>query len=203
MRGFEMTLAPSPLFTPVRSALACLAIIAAFAAALYSMGRIPICACGYVKLWHGGANDAETSQHLFDWYTPSHVIHGFVFYAVFAFARRVTGRALPIGLGLLAALLVEGAWELAENSPAIIERYRTTTIALGYNGDSITNSVADMLSMIAGFFLAWRLPVGVSIALVVAAELYVGWLIRDNLTLNVIMLLWPQDWIRAWQAGAT
>ncbi len=100
------------------------------------------------------------------------------------------------------AVGIEGAWEIAENSPAVIDRYRTTTIALGYTGDSVVNSMADMASMIAGFFLAWRLPVILSVALVVAAELFVGWLIRDNLTLNVIMLLWPMDWIRAWQSGA-
>lgn len=201
MPASEMSASPG-LFTPGRTVILCLLLIAATAAALLAMGRLPMCSCGTVKLWHGQANSAETSQHIFDWYTPSHVIHGFVFYGVYALARRLTGKALPLGLGLVLAVLVEGAWEIAENTPAVIERYRTTTIALGYEGDSVVNSMADMFSMIAGFFLAWRLPVVVSIALVVAAELFVGWLIRDNLTLNVIMLLWPMDWIKTWQSGA-
>ncbi len=193
---------PAPLLTPGRTVLVCSVLIAATAAILIAMGRLPICSCGTIKLWHGAANDAETSQHLLDWYTPSHVIHGFIFYGLFALAQRATGLALPLGLGLILAVVIEGAWEIAENTPAVIDRYRTTTIALGYTGDSVVNSMADMASMIAGFFLACRLPVAVSFALVVAAELLVGWLIRDNLTLNVIMLLWPMDWIRAWQSGA-
>ncbi len=193
---------PAPLLSPGRTVLVCAVLIAATAAILIAMGRLPICSCGTIKLWHGVANDAETSQHLFDWYTPSHMIHGFIFYGLFVLARRATGLALPLGLGLILAVGIEGAWEIAENTPAVIDRYRTTTIALGYTGDSVVNSMADMASMIAGFFLAWRLPVAVSVALVVGAELFVGWLIRDNLTLNVIMLLWPMDWIRAWQSGA-
>lgn len=206
-----MTIAAEPLptravFTPGRTALITALLVAGMAAALYAMGRIPICACGTVKLWHPLANSPETSQHVFDWYTPSHLIHGFIFYAVYALANRLGGGRLPLGLGLVLAILVEGAWEIAENTPAMIERYRTATIALGYDGDSIVNSVADMASMIAGFFLARALPVWLSVALVLALELIVGWLIRDNLTLNVIMLLWPQDgfreWIKAWQAGA-
>ncbi|MGL4636236.1 MAG: DUF2585 domain-containing protein [Beijerinckiaceae bacterium] len=177
-------------------------IIVAMSAVLFWMGRIPICACGTVKLWHGAVNSAENSQHLFDWYTPSHIIHGFIFFGAFTLLNRFTGLSLSFGFGLILALLLEGTWEIAENTPAVIERYRSATVSLGYNGDSIVNSIADMLSMVAGFVLASRLPVLVSVFLVVAAELFVGWLIRDNLTLNVIMLLYPLDWIKAWQAGA-
>jgi uncharacterized membrane protein YjdF len=186
---------------PLQTALACAAIMAAVAAVLFTMGRLPICACGSVKLWHGVVNSAENSQHLFDWYTPSHVIHGFLFFGLFALIRRFTGRALPFATALLIALALEGLWEIAENTPAVIERYRSATVSLGYNGDSIINSIADMLSMIAGFLLASRLPVAVSVTLVAGAELIVGWLIRDNFTLNVIMLVWPMDWIKAWQSG--
>ena len=186
---------------PVRTALTLAVIMLMVAAVLHAMGRLPICACGTVKLWHGVVNSAENSQHLFDWYTPSHVIHGFLFFGLFALLRRMGGWSLPFAIALPSALVLEGAWEIAENTPAVIERYRSATVSLGYNGDSIINSVADMLSMIAGFFLASRLPLAVSVILVIGAELIVGWLIRDNLTLNVIMLVWPMDWIKAWQAG--
>jgi hypothetical protein len=188
-----------------RLALAAALIIASTAVVLHAMGRIPICACGTVKLWHGTVNSAENSQHLFDWYTPSHVIHGVLFYALFWLIGRLRGRAFPFGAALLGALVIEGLWEIAENTPAMIERYRTATIALGYNGDSIVNSVADMLSMTAGFLAASRLPVALSVVLVVAAEVAVAFVIRDNLILNIIMLVWPEDgirnWIKAWQAG--
>jgi Protein of unknown function (DUF2585) len=188
-----------------RLALAAALVIAATAAVLYAMGRTPICACGTVKLWHGTVNSAENSQHFFDWYTPSHVIHGFLFYALFWLIGRLRGRAFPFGAALLGALVIEGLWEIAENTPMMIERYRTATIALGYNGDSIVNSVADMLAMTAGFLAASRLPVALSVALVVAAEVAVAFVIRDNLILNIIMLVWPEDgirnWIKAWQAG--
>jgi Protein of unknown function (DUF2585) len=191
-----------PALQPVQTALHLVAIMIIVAYVLYTMGRLPICACGTVKIWHGVVNSAENSQHLFDWYTPSHVIHGFLFFGLFALLRRASGWALPVAIALPAALVLEGAWEIAENTPAVIERYRSATVSLGYNGDSIINSLADMLSMIAGFLLASRLPVAVSVILVISAELIVGWLIRDNLTLNVIMLLWPMDWIKAWQAGS-
>ncbi|MGL5115301.1 MAG: DUF2585 domain-containing protein [Beijerinckiaceae bacterium] len=178
-----------------------LAIVIAMAAILYAMGRLPICACGTVKLWHGAVNSAENSQHIGDWYLFSHVIHGFIFFGLYWLAKTISGRAIPLGVGLIAAFLLEGAWEIAENTPAVIERYRTATVSLGYNGDSIINSIADMGWMTLGFVLAARLPMAVTIALALAMEIGVGWLIRDNLTLNVIMLLWPMDWIKAWQAG--
>ncbi|MEH3106199.1 MAG: DUF2585 family protein [Sphingomonas fennica] len=181
-----------------RHAAAALAIAALAGAWLWASGRPPICDCGYVALWHG-ALDAGNSQHLADWYTPSHILHGILFYAVaWLIARpgRVGGR------WLVAAVAIEAAWEAIENSPAVIDRYRTATIALGYSGDSVVNSLADIGWMAAGFLLARRLPVTVTILLALALELAALAAIRDNLTLNVLMLLHPVEAIRAWQSGA-
>ena len=171
-------------------------IVLVAVAVLLAMGRPPICTCGYVELWHG-AVDSGNSQHIADWYSPSHVIHGFLFYA----AGWWLLRSRPAGERLTLAVLVESAWEIAENSPFIIDRYRTATIALGYTGDSVLNSLSDISCMVIGFLLARRLPLRASIALCVGFELLTLWVIRDNLTLNVLMLLWPIEAIKQWQAG--
>ena len=144
----------------------------------------------------GGSNSGN-SQHLLDWYAPSHVIHGFLFYWVLWLL--VPG--LPFGWRLLLATVIEMAWELVENSPWIIDRYRAVTISLDYYGDSIVNSMADVGMMMLGFWLASRLPVRLTVALALTAEIVTAVVIRDGLLLNVIMLVWPIDAIRAWQAG--
>jgi hypothetical protein len=172
-------------------------LIAAAAVVLLAMGRVPICTCGTVKLWTGEVFSADNSQHISDWYTPSHIVHGVLFFGLlWLLARR-----LPLGARALVAIAIEAGWEILENSPIIIDRYRAATAALGYTGDSVLNSVSDILFMVVGFFLAARLPVWASVALVLALEIFTAVMIRDNLTLNIIMLLWPLDAIRNWQLG--
>jgi hypothetical protein len=175
-----------------------LGVIAMAAFILHAMGQPLICRCGMVKLWQGEVMGAENSQQLADWYSPSHLIHGLLFYALLW----LTARHRPLGLRALIALLIECAWEILENSPIIIDRYREATISLGYRGDSVINSVSDVVFMLVGFALAARLPVAVSIALAILLEIGVGYIIRDNLTLNIIMLIWPLEAIRSWQTGA-
>jgi hypothetical protein len=185
------------LSLPVALLLA-LALVAAMAAALLWMGRIAICPCGYVKLWHGHPNDAGTSQHFTDWYTYSHVLHGMIFYWLLWAVFR--GR-LSVAARLVIATLIEGAWEVFENSAFIIERYRAQTVARDYAGDSVVNAVGDILAMLAGFLLSARLPVWVTVLLLIATEAMLLYFIRDNLLLNIVMLIYPLDWIRQWQAG--
>lgn len=178
--------------------LIALGLTAASAAVLFGMGQIPICKCGTIKLWHGGRGDAEMSQHIADWYTYSHLLHGVIFYFLLWLIFR--GR-LSVAARLVIATLIEGAWEIFENTPFIIDRYRTQTISRDYFGDSIINSVGDILAMIVGFLIASRLPAWVTVFLLIATEVVLLYLIRDNLLLNIIMLVYPLDWIRQWQAG--
>jgi hypothetical protein len=175
---------------------AVLGILALTAAFELAMGRNAICTCGHVELWHPYL-DAGNSQHIVDWYTPSHIIHGFLFYGL----GWLVLRARPPGERLILAVAIEAVWEMLENSPIIIDRYHEATIALGYTGDSVINSVSDVGFMAFGFAFARRAPVSLTIAVAIAFELVALWAIRDNLTLNVVMLVWPIDAIRTWQGA--
>lgn len=174
------------------------ALIVGQAAMLHLMGQPWIAASGIVKLWQGTAQSADNSQHIADWYTLSHVIHGFLFYGLgWLVLPRHTGFAARLAF----AVAIGVTWELVENSDWIIDRYRETTISFDYRGDSVLNSVSDTLWMILGFTIASRLSWQATVALAVALELLAGLVIRDNLTLNILMLVYPSDAIRAWQAG--
>lgn len=173
-----------------------LVILGVTVAILLAMGRPPICTCRTVEAW--GEVGPKQSQMLADWYSPSHMIHGFLFYGLLHLVWRKGSTGAKLGV----ATLIESAWEIAENTKMMIDRYREATIALGYSGDSVLNSASDIVMMGLGFALARRLPVWVSMTVVVVLELIPLLVIRDNLTLNVVMLLAPSDAIRTWQAGA-
>ncbi len=178
--------------------LVAVGLLALLAAILTLMGRPPICPCGTVSLWHGTVQSNQNSQQIADWYSFSHVIHGFIF---FGLSRLLMPRA-PLWAALAVAIGVEGAWEILENSPIIIDRYREVTMAFGYSGDSILNSVSDVLFMILGFLAASRMRWWATVTIAIAFELFTLWTIRDNLTLNVLMLVSPVEAIKEWQAGA-
>jgi hypothetical protein len=180
-----------------RAAIAAVLLITIAAGVLLAMGRHPICTCGTIELWVGGRDSPKTSQMLADWYSFSHIVHGLLFYA----ALWLVARRWPVEWRFLVALVIEASWEITENTPMVIDRYRTATAALGYSGDSVINSVSDILMMVVGFLVARKFPVWAAIVLVVVLELIPLYVIRDNLTLNVWMLLWPNQAVAAWQAA--
>jgi hypothetical protein len=176
-----------------------LAVVIACAAAVLElgMGRPMVYQHGPVNLWSGDINSDQNSQQIADPYTLTHVVHGAAFYAL-------TRLALPsasVGLRAIVATALEAAWEVYENTDTVINRYRTATIALGYYGDSVINSQVDILACALGFFLTWRLPTRVTILGVLILETGLALWIRDNLTLNIIMLLYPFEAVKRWQMG--
>lgn len=180
-----------------RSWLLALAVLIVVAAVELAMGRHQICTCGTVELWVGGRDSPKTSQMLFDWYSLSHIVHGLLFYGLlWTVARRWL-----VERRFMTALVIEACWEMIENTPMVIDRYRATTAALGYAGDSVLNSLSDIVMMALGFLLARKLPVWASVALLIALELIPLFVIRDNLALNLLNLLAPVKAVQAWQAG--
>jgi len=173
-------------------------ILAVQSVVLASMGRLLICSCGEVKLWYPLASGPETSQHLTDWYTFSHFLHGLIFY----FILWLVVPCAPFWVRLGLAVGLEAVWEIAENTPMVIDRYRQSAVAEGYFGDSVVNSVADTVAAIVGFLFARIAPVWVSVVLLIAMELFVAYMIRDNLTLNIIQLIHPTEAISRWQVGS-
>ena len=165
------------------------------AVVLHLLGRVWICACGTIRLWVGDMHSSELSQQILDWYTPSHVIHGILFYGLL---HLLTPRA-PVLTRLAIAVGIEAAWEIAENSPAVIEEYRKQATAAGYTGDSILNSLLDTVAMMTGFALARLLPWQATVALALAAEIAVGAIVHDNLTLNILNFIHRFPAIEAWQ----
>jgi len=165
---------------------------------LFLMGSNIICPCGTVKMWEGDVWNGENSQHLTDWYTLSHLAHGFIFF----WLLHVFFKKKSFEWRLVVAIFIEAVWEIIENSQWIIERYRATTSSQDYNGDSIVNSMVDLLACWVGFLLAKRFPTWVSIAVIIFMELIALYFIRDNLTLNVVMLFSPIQAIKDWQMAA-
>ena len=164
---------------------------------LLAMGHPSICTCGYVELWHGNPSGPETSQHLTDWYTYTHVLHGIGFY----FFLWLIAPRTPFALRLALAIGVEAAWEVIENTPFVLERYRQSALARGYFGDSVINSVFDTFATMLGFVLTRILPVWSIIMLAIAIELFLGYMIRDNLILNIVQLIHPSETVTRWQTG--
>jgi len=171
-------------------------------AILHGFGQPLLAASGHILLWVSDPRSPDTSQQLADWYSFSHLIHGFIFFGL----TKLIAPRLPFGARLLMAMATEIGWEALENSPAVIQHYRQQALAAGYVGDSILNSVSDTAMMSTGFFIASRLRPRFVVALALVFELFTACVIRDNLTLNVLGLVAPADWssIRAihdWQAG--
>jgi hypothetical protein len=194
------------ILTPSRTTIiVSLVITAVTVGILLAMGRPPICECGYVKLWHGDINSMGNSQHIADWYTPSHIIHGPIFYALgwLLFAKWKIGGENAVKWGLPLAVFLEAAWEVLENTQMVIDRFRSVTANWGYSGDSVLNSFADIGWMAFGFYLAMRLPIKVTIVGAIVLEVLAAWVVRDGLTLTVIMLLFPIDAIAEWQAAGS
>ena len=183
---------------PRRRPFTALLILVFTTATLLAMGRRPWCRCGSLRPWVSDAWGPENSQHLFDPYSFTHLTHGVLLYV----GLWLLAPTAPLATRALVALAVESGWEIVENSDAVIERYRAATVALGYHGDSVANSIGDIASCMVGFVLAARLPVPVTVAMIVAQEALLLVWIRDSLLVNVVMLVHPIETLKRWQLGS-
>jgi hypothetical protein len=181
----------------LRTGLAIPAIFGLATLALRLEGHLWWCRCGRLTPWSGDIHSEHNSQHLFDPYSFTHIEHGLLLYALL----RPFARWLGPGSRLILAVGLEAVWEVVENSSAVIERYRQATIALGYVGDSVANSLGDIAACTLGFYLANRLPVRWSIGILLAIEAALLAIYRDNLALNVLMLIFPMLSVKTWQMG--
>lgn len=191
---FDYAKAGREMFRP---AIIIFAVLAATALLLHEQGRLWLCFCGYFLIWTSNAWSADNSQHLADPYSFTHVLHGFILCWLF----RLLLPERPLRWRLCLAVVAEALWEMVENSSYVIERYRAATAALGYQGDTVVNSLGDILFCALGFMLAERLGFRRSLALFFVTEAVLLILIRDSLLLNILMLLYPLDSIKAWQAA--
>ena len=179
----------------------CVLVVAVTILILKVMGRPFISNSGTVKLWHAELVSSENSQHLSDWYSFTHIVHGFLFFFLLWLISKKIPQIRKFSVGFVIAVVMESIWEVIENTNFVIYRYREATIALDYFGDSIINSTADILFMSLGFMMASRLSVLASVSFVAASELMLAIVIRDNLALNILMLIYPIDAIKEWQIG--
>jgi phosphate starvation-inducible membrane PsiE len=170
-------------------------------ALLFVMGQPMICPCGHVALWTGVINGPENSQQLSDWYTLSHIVNGVLFFWILSLITKYTRFKFTLSQRFLIALGVEIGWELFENSDFIINRYRSATIAFDYYGDSIVNSISDSIAMSVGFLLAKKIRTSLIVAAIIFMELLAAFMVRDNLTLNIVMLLYPIEAVQVWQSS--
>jgi hypothetical protein len=172
-------------------------LVAVQVGALWALGQPWISASGRILLWSNNPLSPETSQQIADWYALSHIVHGFLFY----WLLKLVCPRLPLGVRLLLAMGLEIGWEIAENTPMVIEAYRQQALAIGYKGDSILNSVMDTLMAALGFLFASRAPAWVTVAAGVGMEVLAAIVIRDGLVLNILNFLYPIPFIERWQAG--
>ncbi|MCB0036590.1 MAG: DUF2585 family protein [Anaerolineales bacterium] len=173
------------------------AVLGITALQLHAQGRLWICACGRVDFWSGDIWSSDNSQHIFDPYSFTHLLHGVAFFWLLNWLLK----NMPLNWRLLIALVIESVWEVVENAPFIINRYREGALALGYEGDTVVNSISDILLCAVGFLLVHYIGVKRSVIFFVAVELFLILWIRDSLILNIIMLIYPIDALGAWQAG--
>ncbi len=162
---------------------------------LRAEGRMFLCSCGHFALWTSDTCSSNTSQQLLDPYSFTHVLHGFLFFWLIALLFRRLTSSWQVWL----ALLLEGAWEVFENTRFVIDKYRTETAALGYTGDTIVNSIGDLLCAFAGFMIARKLGLRRSLIVFVLVELFLIVWIRDSLLLQILMLVRPVEAIKLWQ----